>query len=188
METAHTEDHAGCTIKIVHDECAENPLTVYDDFIKVVAWHPDYALGNCDRFDSHEEFDRYCKDNQVTRLPLYLYDHSGLSVNTTGFHCPWDSGQVGWVFVDHAVARKWMQWGRVSSQRREDLRQQMQSTVDTLDNYLQGNNYGYQVFHNGKEVDSCWGFTCEVDGYVLDAAKNAAECTPYVQLPLRGVA
>ena len=28
-------------------------------------------------------------------LPLYLYDHSGITMNTTGFSCPWDSGQVG---------------------------------------------------------------------------------------------
>lgn len=30
-------------------------------------------------------------------LPLYLYDHSGITMNTTGFSCPWDSGQVGWI-------------------------------------------------------------------------------------------
>ena len=28
-------------------------------------------------------------------LPLYLFDHSGITMNTSGFSCPWDSGQVG---------------------------------------------------------------------------------------------
>ena len=32
-------------------------------------------------------------------LPLYLYDHSGITMNTTGFSCPWDSGQVGWIYA-----------------------------------------------------------------------------------------
>ena len=31
-------------------------------------------------------------------LPLYLFDHSGITMNTSGFSCPWDSGQVGWIF------------------------------------------------------------------------------------------
>ena len=26
--------------------------------------------------------------------PLYLYDHGGITMNTTGFSCSWDSGQV----------------------------------------------------------------------------------------------
>lgn len=33
-------------------------------------------------------------------LPLYLYDHSGITINTTGFSCPWDSGQVGWIYCN----------------------------------------------------------------------------------------
>ena len=32
-------------------------------------------------------------------MPLYLLDHSGLAMQTESFHDPWDSGQVGWVYV-----------------------------------------------------------------------------------------
>ena len=28
----------------------------------------------------------------------FIYDHSGITMNTTGFSCPWDSGQVGWIY------------------------------------------------------------------------------------------
>ena len=31
-------------------------------------------------------------------LPLYLYDHSGITMNTTGFSCGWDSGVVGFIY------------------------------------------------------------------------------------------
>jgi len=182
MNTVHTSEHAGCTVKIVQDDHAENPLTCYEDFIKVVSWGHD--VGNCHDFHTPQAFDYWCNRNRVTRLPLYLLDHSGLRVNTTGFGCPWDSGQVGWVYVDHAEARKGMNWARVSLRRQEELLRQMDSTVEILDNYLSGNNYGFIIEHNGKEVDSCWGFTCEPDGYVLDEAKCAAESVPYVQLPL----
>lgn len=32
-------------------------------------------------------------------LPLHLYDHSGITMSTGGFSCPWDSGQVGYIYV-----------------------------------------------------------------------------------------
>lgn len=39
-------------------------------------------------------------------MPLYLLDHSGLAMQTTSFHDPWDSGQVGWVYVSKEDALK----------------------------------------------------------------------------------
>jgi len=32
-------------------------------------------------------------------LPLYLYDHGGITMSTGAFSCPWDSGQVGWIYA-----------------------------------------------------------------------------------------
>lgn len=40
-------------------------------------------------------------------LPVYLMDHSGLSVNTVGFGCPWDSGQVGMIYCPLETARRY---------------------------------------------------------------------------------
>lgn len=34
-----------------------------------------------------------------TVLPLFLYDHSGITMSTGGFSCPWDSGQVGYIYA-----------------------------------------------------------------------------------------
>ena len=39
-------------------------------------------------------------------LPLYLMDHSGLAMQTTSFNDPWDSGQVGWIYVAKEDALK----------------------------------------------------------------------------------
>jgi len=33
-------------------------------------------------------------------LPLYLYDHGGITMSTNPFSCPWDDGgQVGWIYA-----------------------------------------------------------------------------------------
>ena len=44
-------------------------------------------------------------DKYIT-LPLYLMDHSGLAMQTTSFNDPWDSGQVGWIYVSKEDALK----------------------------------------------------------------------------------
>jgi hypothetical protein len=61
---------------------------------------------NRDNFKNLSEYNKAI-DNKLLEtvkkefviLPLYLYDHSGITMNTTGFSCPWDSGQVGWIYT-----------------------------------------------------------------------------------------
>lgn len=53
---------------------------------------------------------RMCeKYGEVAVLPLYLYDHSGISMSTGSFvgraqHAEWDSGQVGYIYMDKKTA------------------------------------------------------------------------------------
>ena len=47
-------------------------------------------------------------------LPLYLFDHSGISISTGSFHDPWDSGQVGFIYASKEKAKEgWGQSPRV---------------------------------------------------------------------------
>jgi hypothetical protein len=46
------------------------------------------------------------EDAPLYCLPLYLYDHSGITMNTTGFHCGWDSGQVGLIYITEEDAKE----------------------------------------------------------------------------------
>lgn len=39
-------------------------------------------------------------------LPLYLYDHGGITISTRPFSCPWDSGQVGYIYASKDKFRK----------------------------------------------------------------------------------
>ena len=96
-------------------------------------------------------------------LPLYLYDHSGITMNTTGFHCPWDSGQVGWTYVSHTEIEK--QYYGLNPQTIERANNTLVGEVKDYDSYLTGDVYGFRYFENGEESDSCWGFLGEVDNF-----------------------
>ena len=65
---------------------------------------PDWFLDDClSALTTGELFSLVEQMDGMVILPLYLYDHSGITMNTCGFSCPWDSGQVGWIYADKAM-------------------------------------------------------------------------------------
>jgi len=106
---------------------------------------------------------------------LYLYDHSGITMNTTGFSCPWDSGKVGWIFITKEKARKEFSWVRITKKRLEKIEGYLKGEVETYDQYLTGDVYGYRITDTDteEEVDSCWGFYGEE--YCMEEAVGITE-------------
>jgi hypothetical protein len=96
-------------------------------------------------------------------LPLYVYEHSGITISTGSFSCPWDSGQVGWVYVSHENILK--TYGYLNIERATRC---LEGEVKTFDTYLQGDVYGYILEKSNicdccgniewEEVDSVWGY------------------------------
>lgn len=92
-------------------------------------------------------------------LPLYLYDHSGITISTGPFFDPWDSGRIGIIYISKEKAKKEFDWKNINSHRKLQIENCLESEVKLYDDYLTGNVYGYVVKDpNEKEVDSCWGF------------------------------
>jgi len=61
--------------------------------------HKEEWMDSMDMGDlSDEELMTIIEEKHVI-LPLYLYDHGGITMNTGGFSCRWDSGQVGWIYA-----------------------------------------------------------------------------------------
>ena len=92
-------------------------------------------------------------------LPVYLFDHSGITISTTPFSCPWDSGQVGFIYTNlkrvQEMGHNWKKW---SEKRREQVREWLKGEIKIFDQYLRGDVYGFIVEEDGEEIDSCWGF------------------------------
>lgn len=100
-------------------------------------------------------------------LPLYLYDHSGITMNTTGFSCGWDSGQVGIIVVPKYAVRHLLYGGGVNQLTKKEIERWerlLKGEVETYDQYLTGQCYGGVLETRAnegddwKEEDSCWGF------------------------------
>lgn len=178
MEAIETKEVRGYTIEIHQDEDAESPRE-WSTFGTMFCTHRRYNLGDKQIGSMAKgEFDRLINRKDVKYLPLYLYDHSGLTMSTSSFSCPWDSGQVGIILVTHDDIRKEFgpqgrALGHITQKAITSAFKLMRQEVEVYDAFLQGNVYGYVILDkNGDTVDSCWGFIC-VDGkldYVYEAA------------------
>jgi hypothetical protein len=156
-----TFDQNGYTVNIIRDEMPFNPRKEFDSLGTMVCWHSRYNLGDVDgskEYNSPSELVSYLQRERCIALPLFLYDHSGITMSTQPFSCPWDSGQVGWIFVEREKVYKEYSAKRITKTIREKVVRILQQEVKTYDDYLTGEVYGYEVLKGGETVDSCWGF------------------------------
>ena len=171
-EPAEEFEYANCNITIDYDDSPESPRE-WDNLGTMVCWHSRYNLGDSHSFDDPQEFLNTVEPNDIV-LPLYLYDHSGITMSTTGFSCPWDSGQVGYIHITAEKIREEYSVKRVSKKLKERVTNYLVGEVETYDQYLTGDVYGYTVEHKKSgEEDSCWGFY-GID-FAIEEAKSIAE-------------
>ena len=125
-DTARLEDLDAVPyrIEITTDEFPESPRS-WDNLGTMVCWHSRYNLGDDDGVSTlisdirssgrYRESWEYGEDGEELEyaspsrlmelahqcgfemLPVYLYDHSGITLKTSPFSCPWDSGMVGFI-------------------------------------------------------------------------------------------
>lgn len=169
-ETVIYKDHK---IEIYPDHNPLNPITDWDVLGKFICFHRKYDLSNDKRFSSPDDVRNYAKENKCRLYPLYLFDHSGITISLTPFSCPWDSGQVGWVMLEPEDVKKEFFVKRLTKNCWKQAEKRIEYEVSTFDDYLRGNVYGYKIFEpDGEEYDSCWGFVGDWEDYMLEECKE----------------
>ncbi len=142
----------GITVHICTDTDPQNPRTEWDNAGTMVCFHKRYNLGDKHEFPTPEAFLLWWEEygDGGTIMPLYLYDHSGITMRTTPFDCTWDSGQVGWIYM---TAKRAEAEGIAYSEG------YLRGEVEIYDQYLRGDIYGFSVEDSeGEILDSSWGY------------------------------
>ena len=181
------------TIKIVQDSSPESPRT-WDNLGTMAYKHSRYTLGEeqinepIEWLESMLNLENKCiySDARLQELearfykeyialPLYLYDHSGITIATTPFGCRWDSGKCGYIYITKKKVLKEYGGKIVTAKLRERVERYLKGEVETFDQWMRGDIYGFQVLNEDGEVqDSCYGF------YGLDFATNGM--TDYIDI------
>jgi len=186
------------TLKIVQDSCIDSPRN-WDNLGTMAYKHSNYELGEekisepiewLEEKLGVEEKGIYTNErlaeleakffDKFIALPLYLYDHSGQSISTSPFSCRWDSGKVGYIYVDKKTVLKEYGGKIVTAKLKERVLSYLQGEVETFNQYIQGDVYGYQIEdEDGNHIDSCYGF------YGTDWATNGI--TDHIDFELLGL-
>lgn len=171
----------------------------------MICFHRNYMLGdkhNCDNerilllnlcenvgkynYEKLEEMNfselRRLIDKHYIMLPLYLYDHSGITIRTTSFNDRWDSGQVGYIYVSHKKVKKEYGYKHMSKKLTQKIKDYLISEVKLYDQFLTGKIYGFILEKKDKcrtcgnietnVIESCGGFfgyenlEQEIKGYI----------------------
>lgn len=183
MTIEETFQVGNLTVNIIQDsEFAESPFKTHgpeDRGSLLLTWHRNYNLGDdpqkhglpsvynlMETYESWDGVEAALVEKYEPRaiLPVYLLDHSGLSVSTGRYACGWDSGQVGFIMTYD------------EGNEHTDPEGALRAQIEELDDYLQGNVYGFTVNVDGDEIESRWGFIGRpAKSGILEEARASAE-------------
>ena len=165
--------------RIINDNLPLEPRKEMDNLGIIHYRHRNYILGDekiSDNFEgSFKEYLDYLKKElkALVILPIYLYDHSGITISTKPFNCPWDSSEVGYIFTTKEKIKEFYPEFNLSKKFLEEIKQNLISEITQFDYYLKGECYGYELLthkkckecgHTEEDLkDSCYGFYGPID-------------------------
>lgn len=146
-------------VKILHDPDPQDPRE-WNEGSVMTCFHRSYSLGDKHDFCDPEELAEYLESSEdVYRLPLYFYNHSGITISTKPSGDRWDSGEVGRIYITKANAVNIWGLNPDADDFEAAIINNLESEVKTYNQYITGDVYGFTITDpDGEEVDSCWGF------------------------------
>lgn len=149
------------------DEYPEDPRS-WDNLGTMLCCCHDYRLGDCnsnretkeqlieicrkygksdeeiDEMTFTEEIQFILSQDNICGLPLWIYDHSGISIST-GAVDSWDSSFVGLIFVekDYYLAQTCL---KDETDWKAKAKKTLEAEVETYDDYLTGGVFSYTLY------------------------------------------
>lgn len=145
--------------ELVVDVNPFDPREFKDDCLTtIVAGHKRYNLGDinvtsAEQFDEEEKKASYTKKYNGLFRKIWLYDHGALhveldSANPYWQHAYWDSGIIGFIYVDFNKAKKIMGWKKITASRAIKLKEYLEEEFRIWKAYIEGDTYAV------KDTDS----------------------------------
>lgn len=72
-------------------------------------------------------------------LPVYMYDHGGITISTSPFSCRWDSGKVGFIYTTKERIRNLC--GIHYEYTEESIKEDLNAEIKLYNEFIMGNVY-----------------------------------------------
>ena len=155
-------EYKGHTIRMSPDRGIENPRVAFDNLTTFAFFHKRYSLGDKVEIKSKDypgwkemkaDIRRRYKPRYIT--PVYMYDHSGLVLSTSPFSCPWDSGQVGFMWITNPNIPQ------------DKLSRVVEGEIQELNQWLSGDVWMIDIDDGGDCLGGVYGYD-----YAVEEAKR----------------
>lgn len=107
------------------------------------------------------------KHTKAVVLPIYVYNHSGISISTSSNKyrmfdgAGWDWGISGMIYADESTIKKEYGGDKVTDEMRTKAIEVLNGEIKTLNMYFQDEVYWFSVKEYDEMVDSCGGIFAE---------------------------
>lgn len=109
------------------------------------------------------------KSDIALAYPISKYEHGGISLSLGGKSGCWDHGVIGFIYVTKEQVRKCFGVKRITPKIIEHAKSCLQSELEVLTAWLNGECYGWQVkeytltgdgleWEEMRILESCWGY------------------------------
>jgi hypothetical protein len=157
-----TIEYKNYKIQVCYDTYPDDPRN-WDNAGFMACFHKRLNLGDKHDFNEPQDLIDWIEANKETiyYLPLYTYEHGNITISTTPFSCRFDSGQVGFIFINKEKAEK------------EGITEPYEALVNevkTYDQYISGETYGAMILDSeGEIIDSQFGYLGNTDEVIKEA-------------------
>lgn len=95
----------------------------------------------------------------TVHLPLYFYEHSGITISTTPYSCRWDSGKLGFIYTTDERIRENYMVKKVTKALKLRALEHLEAEVEEFRKYVEGEIYRFEILdEDGEVLDTCGGF------------------------------
>lgn len=139
-------------IIITQETYPDDPRS-WDNMTKIICFHNRYNLGdtfnkyNSSAFDSWQELsEQLHKDYNIAAiLPIYMLDHSGITISTGSFDCKWDSGQIGFIFITKETIIENFGGKNLTLKMQQKAVEICESDIEIYNQYLNNDVYRFRI-------------------------------------------
>jgi len=130
------EKYRGMKIEAMQDQSPEDPRWC-NNFGNMICFHKRYELGDVHSM-TIEELQEEVNRQDTIALPIFMLDHSGVTIGTSPFGCPWDSGQLGYIYVTHDEIKRELRVEEVTPQIEAQVVRMLESIIREYDYFVRG--------------------------------------------------
>lgn len=122
--------------------------------------------------------------NDLIFLPVYKFEHSGVTFSTKPFDDFWDSGLDGIIYVTKQQVRNFYQVGRISRKLLNNVTSALESEIKILATWAEGDTYSIAIRdQDGEIIDSCSSIYSTVDlNEILDDMIESYDYEPVAEV------